>query len=279
MTTRAEQSAMTRPRLARSLLLAALVVLAGCNAFTGSEPTVEETVTPAPVPTDGPDYPPGIADNGVVASVVTETHERRMSGANYTFVSQQRVVGDNGTMWVTNRTRQIANDEGAYAGRIDHQVNEFPLGRFAEPIEYWGNESVYASRRVLSERTEFYGWQRTDQTANLTSLPLIERTLAATELSVVDRPDGVRLVGISLRNPDRLPSPAYLTEPRNVSLTVSVTDEGVIERWRLAYDATLANRTVRVTRDARLTDIGSTTVRRPDWVDQARAEFEERDGE
>jgi hypothetical protein len=270
---------MTRSRLGQSLLLAVLVVSAGCNAFTGDEPTAEETVTPAPVPTDGADYPPGVASDGVVASVVTETHERRMNDVNYTFLSQQRVVGDNGTMWVTNRSRQIANDDGAYAGRIDHRVNEFPLGRFAEPIEYWGNESVYASRRVLSEQTEFYGWQRTDQTANLTSLPLIERTLAATELSVVDRPAGVRLVGTSLREPDKLPSPPYLREPRNVSLTVAVTDRGVIERWRLAYDATLANRTVRVTRDARLTDIGSTTVRRPDWVGQARAETEENDDE
>ncbi|MFC7139199.1 hypothetical protein ACFQMA_05020 [Halosimplex aquaticum] len=202
-----------------------------------------------------------------------------MSEANYTFVSQQRVVGSNGTMWVTNRTRRIANDEGAYAGRIDHRVEEFPLGRFAAPIEYWGNESVYASRRILSDRTRFRGWSRTDQTDNLTSLPLIERTLAATDLSVVDRPDGARLVGRSLREPARLPSPPYLTDPRNVSLTVRVTGEGVITRWRLAYDATLTNQTVRVTREARLTDIGSTTVRRPDWVDTARAETLARDDE
>ncbi|WP_436925125.1 hypothetical protein [Halosimplex amylolyticum] len=266
-------------RLARTVALAVLLSLAGCGGLGGSDSADGGTVTPAPVPTDGAQYPPGIGKDGVAADVVAETHERRMNETNYTFVSRQRVAGPNGTMWVTNRTRRIANDEGAYAGRIDHRVEEFPLGRFAAPIEYWGNESVYASRRILSERTQFHGWSRTDQTDDLTSLPLIERTLAATELSVVDRPDGVRLVGRSLREPDRLPSPPYLTDPRNVSLTVRVTDEGMITRWRLAYDATLTNRTVRVTREARLTAIGSTTVRRPDWVDRARAETLARQGE
>jgi hypothetical protein len=264
---------MACDRLAHSLALALIVVLAGCAGFGGGEPTVDETVSPVPVPTDAPEFSPGIARDNVAAEVVAGTHERRLSETNYTFVSRQRVVGSNGTMWVTNRTRAIANDRGAYSGRIDRRVNEFPLGRFAAPIEYWGNESVYASRRILSERTSFYGWSRSDETEEFTSLPLIERTLSATRLSVVERPDGVTLVGSSLRDPAELPSPPYLQNPRNVSLTVVLSERGVISRWRLTYDATLDDRTVRVRRDARLTDIGSTTVRRPDWVDAARAEM------
>jgi len=248
-------------------------VLAGCAGFGGGEPTVEETVSAAPVPTDATEFSPGIARDSVAVGVVVDTHERRLSETNYTFVSRQRVVGSNGTMWVTNRTRKIANDRGAYSGRIDRRVNEFPLGRFAAPIEYWGNESVYASRRILSERTSFYGWSRSDETEEFTSLPLIERTLSATRLSVVERSDGVTLVGSSLRDPAELPSPPYLRNPRNVTLTVRLSEAGAISRWRLAYDATLDNRTVRVRRDARLTGVGSTTVRRPDWVDAARVEM------
>lgn len=267
---------MARDRGTYAVVLALVVVLAGCSGlgeFGEDEPTVEDTVTPAPVPTDEVEFSPGIAKSDVSADVVIETHERQMREVNYTFRSQQRVVGTNGTMWVTNRTRRIADSGGAYAGRIDRQVEEFPLGRFAAPIEYWGNESVYSSRRILTDRTSFYGWSRSDQTDTFTSLPLIGRTLEATRLSVVERPGGVTLVGDSLRNPERLPSPPYLQNPRNVSLTVKVTDNGVISRWRLAYDATLTNQTVRVTRDAKLTDIGSTTVERPDWVDAARAEM------
>ena len=273
---------MARDRLTSAMVLALVVVLAGCSglgAIGGGDPTVEETVTPAPVPTDAVEYSPGIAKSGVSTDVVMETHERQMRETNYTFRSQQRVVGTNGTMWVTNRTRKIANGDGAYAGRIDRSVREFPLGRFAAPIEYWGNESVYSSRRILTDRTSFYGWSRSDQTDTFTSLPLIGRTLEAIRLSVVERPGGVTLVGESLSDPERLPSPPYLQNPRNVSLTVKVTEDGVISRWRLAYDATLANQTVQVTRDARLTDIGSTTVDRPDWVDAARAEMLSRQDE
>jgi len=266
---------MSFERLAHPVLFAVLVVLAGCGSLGGSSPTAADTVTPVPVPTDGETYPAGISAAGVSPGILVETHERRLATTNYTFVSQQRVVGPNGTMWVTNRTRRIANEEGSYAGRIDHRVVEFPLGRFSKPIEYWGNESVYASRRILSDRTEFYGWQRnTDSPRNITSFPLMERSLEATRLSVVDGREGVTLVGSELRWPDRLPNPPYLTDPRNVSVTVSVGDDGVVTRWRLAYDATLVNGSVRVTREARLTDVGETTVRRPGWVDTARAEFE-----
>lgn len=262
-------------RLAHHVLFAGLVVLSGCAGIGGGSPTVTETVTPVPVPTEGETYPPGVRADSVAPGVLVEAHERRLSRTSYTFVSRQRVAGPNGTMWVTNRTRRVANEEGSYAGRIDHRVVEFPLGRFSEPIEYWGNDSVYASRRILSDRTEFYGWQRnTEPPRNLTSFPLLERSLEATRLSVVDRPDGVTLVGSELDWPDRLPNPPYLTDPRNVSVTVLVSDEGVVTRWRLAYDATLVNETVRVTREARLTDIGETAIVRPEWVDTARAEFE-----
>lgn len=264
---------MSWDRVTHAVALAALLVLAGCAGLGGTDPSVDETVTAAPVPTDGTEFPPGISSRGVVVDVVTETHERQLNETNYTFLSQQRVVGANGTMWVTNRTQQIDNERGTYSGRIDHRVREFPLGRFAAPIEFWGNESVYASRRILSERTSFYGWERTDETAEFTSLPLIGRTLAATRLSVVDRPDGVVLLGNSLRDPDRLPTPPYLRDPRNVSLTVRITDSGAITNWRLAYDATLVNETVRVTREARIVDVGSTTIRRPEWVDEARDEM------
>jgi hypothetical protein len=264
-------------RLTHLVLFVALVVLAGCGSLGGGSQAAGETVTPVPIPTDSERYPAGISAEGVSPSILTGTHERRMATTNYTFSSQQRVEGPNGTMWVTNRTRRIANEEGSYAGRIDHRVVEFPLGRFSEPIEYWGNDSVYASRRILSDRTEFYGWQRnTEPPRNLTSLPLLERTLGATRLSVVERrgEGRVTLVGSELRWPDRLPSPPYLTDPRNVSVTVSVSERGVVTRWRLAYDATLVNESVRVIREARLTDIGVTTVQRPGWVDTARAQFE-----
>jgi hypothetical protein len=268
---------MVRDRFAHSLAVATLVVLAGCGGFVGAEPTPRERVTPAPVPTDAEAYPPGISAEGVAASAVTEAHERQLRDTNYTFRSRQRVVGPNGTMWVTNRTRMVANGVSEYTGRIDHRVVEFPLGRFPDPIEYWGNESVYASRRILTDRTEFYGWSRLDDgPREVTSLPLLGRTLGATSVSVVDRPNGVVLVGTTLRDPARLPIPPYLSNPRNVSLTVRVTDSGLVTRWRLAYTATLENRTVRVTRRARLTAVGTTTVERPEWVDVARQRMQAR---
>jgi hypothetical protein len=61
-----------------------------------------------------------------------------------------------------------------------------------------------------------------------------------------------------------------MTTPQNVSLTATVTGDGVVTRWRLAYDTTVENRSVRVVRETRITEIGRTTVGRPAWVDTAR---------
>ncbi|MFC7139200.1 hypothetical protein ACFQMA_05025 [Halosimplex aquaticum] len=51
-------------RLSQLVVLTALAVLAGCGGLGGGDAVDEGTVTPAPVPTDGARYPPGIESGG-----------------------------------------------------------------------------------------------------------------------------------------------------------------------------------------------------------------------
>lgn len=263
------------------VVLTLAVALAGCSGLVPGEDDgggAATEPTPAPVPTDGESLPPGVSDDGIVVNSLIDAHERRLEAGGYTSVSEQRVTGVNGTMWESNHTRQVASGEQAFVGRVGHRVVEFPLGEFPDTYEYWSNGSVYASRRVLST-SSFYGWSRIDQREDIEPSPLLDRVLRATSVRVVDRESGVLLRGTELRRPSAFPNPPYLRDPHNVSLTVRVTEDGVVTRWRLAYDATIEDRTVRVRRVARISDIGSTTVRRPDWVDTARERIETVEGE
>ncbi len=261
------------------LALAVIITLAGCSGLPPADGDETGTApTPAPVPSDGEANPPGILEDDVVVDRLIDAHERRLGAAGYTSISRQRVVGRNGTMWETNNTRRVASGEQVYAGRIAHRVVDFPLGRFPDTYEYWTNGSVYASQRVL-ENASFYGWSRVDQRDDIEPSPLLPRVLRSVSIRVVDRESGAVLTATELRRPGTFPDPPYLENPRNVSFTATVTENGVVTRWRLSYDATIAGQTVRVQRRARLTDIGSTTVRRPDWVDTARERMETLEGE
>ncbi|PSP26058.1 hypothetical protein BRC64_12500 [Halobacteriales archaeon QH_10_67_22] len=258
-----------RTRSLALVAVAAATVVAGCGALGGGS---VETVTPAPVPTDGVAYPPGVAADGVSPARVANAHERTLLTTNYTVSSRRAVVGPNGTMRTTNRTRTVAAGGETYAGRFDRTVGDSPLATLPLTLEYWTNGSVYASREFVSGSPEYYGWSQGDRaTEDVDYSTVLTRTFDAVDVRVADRSaDGVVLVGSRLRRPDRLPNQPYLTDPRNVSLTARVTDDGVVSRWRLAYDATVADRPVRVVWRITVADVGTTTVDRPPWVDTAK---------
>lgn len=263
------------------MVLTLAVSLAGCSGLVPGEDVRSgggPEPTPAPVPTDGESLPPGVTNDGIVVSSLVDAHERQLEARGYTSISEQQVTGVNGIMWESNHTRQVARGEQAFLGRVGHRVVEFPLGELPDTYEYWSNGSVYASRRVLTT-SSFYGWSRINQQEDIEPSPLLARALRATTVRVIDRESGVLLRGTELRRPATFPNSPYLQDPRNVSLSVRVTEGGVVTRWQLAYDATIENQTVRVRRVARISDIGSTTVRRPDWVDTARERIETIEGE
>jgi hypothetical protein len=265
---------MARGPTRRSVALATLVActaLVGCSGFVGPTDSTE-AVTPAPVPSETAAYPPGISAASVSPEGVAAAHARRLQSRNYTLVSRQRVVGPNGTMRTTERRREVAAGGDVYAGRFNRTVREFPHRTLAGRIDYWTNGSVYASRGLVDGTAEYYGWSRDDPDEDVDGSDVIARVFAATDPHVVSREDEAIVVASSrLVRPDRLPSPPYLTAPHNVSLTARVTDEGVVVRWRLAYDATVEDRPVRVVWTSGLTDVGATTVERPAWLPQARA--------
>lgn len=259
---------MTRRRLARSLLLASVVVIAGCGGLTASDRVVETTLTPAPVPTAGTAFPPGIGESTVSPAVLADAHDRRLRAGGFTLVSRQRVVGHGGTLQRTRHERRVAAGGDTYVGQFTQSVPKYPLIGFP-PLElaYWTNGTVTAYHRETARAPRSYAVSRGEPpTSDVTRSRALERLLGAVETTVRERETGVVLVGSVLRRPEAFPTPLNLRRPRNVSLTVRVDDAGVATDWQLAYDATVANRSVRVVRTVRITEVGDTAVERPDWV-------------
>lgn len=58
-------------------------------------------------------------------------------------------------------------------------------------------------------------------------------------------------------------------DARNYRLTVRVTDEGLVESMTLRFDTVRNGVNVTVVQRFRTFDVGSTTVERPDWYDEA----------
>jgi len=291
---------MKRRVLGRADTLAAAVVVAalvaGCGALAGGESTA--TVTPAPVPTENTAFPPGVSPERVSSATLVSAHQRTLSTTNYTLRSHQRVVGPNGTVQEINRTRVVAAGGETFVGRFERTVVGSPLAREGLTLEYWSNGSAHATREAGHDAQPTYGWSRgADPSVDVDFSMVLARTFDAIDVRVVDRSaDGVILTGSRLLHPDRLPNQAalskppkldpeinpdsfrrvprqpYLSQPRNVSLTSTVTDDGVVVRWRLAYDATVNDQSVRVVWQVAFIDVGTTAVVRPEWVDTARQE-------
>ncbi|EMA28680.1 hypothetical protein [Haloarcula japonica] len=242
-------------------------VLAGCSGFV--QPENPETVTPAPVPTDGVGYPPGVSDDAVVPSTLASAHTRTLATTNYTLVTRQRVTDGNGTVLRrSNHMRYVAANKTTYAGQFRQNGTE--LNAFTTRIDYWTNGSIVAARYdERANRRNRVTWPVRDDgpVSDLSERRTIRGVGEAVDLSVADRRDsGVVLVGTRFRNPDRLNTPLFVSDPRNVSVRLRVNHDGTVSAFRLAFDAERSDRQVRVTQEMRLRHVGSTTVKQPEWV-------------
>ncbi len=243
------------------------LVLAGCSGFVQQDSP--ETVTPAAVPTDGVGYPPGVSDEAVVPPVLASAHARTLATTNYTLVSRQRVTDSNGTVLRrSDHTRHVAANKTTYAGQFRQNGTE--LNTFTTRIDYWTNGSIVAARYdERSNRPQRVRWTVRDDgpVSDLSERRMIRGIGEAVDLSVADRSDGgVVLVGTRFTNPDRLSTPLFVSDPRNVSVRLRVSHDGTVSALRLAFDAERSDQQVRVTQALWLRNVGSTTVTQPKWV-------------
>ncbi|MFC7234785.1 hypothetical protein [Halosegnis marinus] len=272
--------------MSRALLVAVLLVLAGCNAPAG-EPTVGESVTAAPVPevpttaTPAGRFAPGVRDDGVDGTRLADAHERALANASYT-VNQTLVrrYANGSLRWRYVTVGRFGATPGRFATVLDRTDREDGALRTRTVRRYGDGERAYQS--VTEGNTTTAGllrWPEGDPRDpgdvypdRLTNARAIERvfTLVETRRTGTVVVNGTRYA--------RIESVANASVPPlwNVTVTALVSPEGLVREYRVAYDVTRDDGSVRSVVALSYTRVGETRVTPPPWVESIRNETTER---
>lgn len=275
----------------RLLLVAALVVVAGCSspasAPTGTGTgTATATATAAPVPTDRPSafLAPGVTPRGVVDPVaLARAHRQTLGRTSVTVHVEESHRYANGTL----RWRRTATQRVDARGRTvrSHYVGEFEgagrgsgllsgFVRFPDATRverYTVGDGAYHRYRFPSGDTWYVGAASPDpRLVDPGLVPLfwaVEARVTARE--VRDGTAYYRLEGSEVADPatfGRVFAGGRFADVRDVSLEATADERGIVHRYRLTYTLVRADGVlVRGTESVRFADVGTTTVERPAW--------------
>lgn len=271
------------------LLACLLLVTAGCNVPEGGaadEPT--RTVTPVPVPAEET-LASGVTDEGVVnPRALADAHAGVLAETSYQLTVNRTVRGVNGTLRERLLLDLSLTADRTYRTETSTAGPEAPVFLGSPPANatFWSNGSTYVRKLTRDGKTTYNTfspvegagtwqyWARTVPFGGQRASPraFLTRTFRAVDTTVVSRADSNGTTVYRLRGnttTERLDE--SVAEPRNVSLTATVTEQGLVRSLSLRYVGTVEGERVRVVRNVTYHGVGETTVERPPWFDRAVA--------
>lgn len=274
----------------RVLLLVSLVVvgmLAGCSTVPGMDdssdspsPTADadgvatdeavetsgSTDTETPTEESGPEefeYPPGVTPETVDLEALADAHDRRLADESYSLEARM--------------TAEVADDERTetVAERRDPDSQR----RFRREISESGEIDRYATADAEYERRDDTVEPRYETTpvetfdderyrmANASKLFEFEPAVGNYTVEEGTVEDGRSMVRLRATEPART---AEGIEVHSLESTMAVDERGIVREYRLRVTAT-NRRGVNVTyrSEFELTDVGSTVVKEPSWLETA----------
>ena len=278
---------MTRVRVVAAVVV--VVLLAGCGAADDDTqntvnpaldgtptPTPSPTATPEPTPTATPPVSVTLPDalaGDTDAAELAVAHERNLGQRSRTVVRTVTVRDDEGRL--LGRNRVVIRDDGrADSGRlaVTRRVSgprPGAVGLETQSVAYWGNDSVTASRTVDPDGAVSYtfdqvpfpvgsGWDTTGRG----SVALAFELGTVTDARPIQRDPTVFAV-----TGQRETAPVF--DARNVSLSATVDESGVVRAFELSYTQRRDGAPRQITRTLQLRRVGETPVSRPSWFGQA----------
>ena len=260
-----------------SVAVAALLLLAGCSGLAAPvdeprtvNPHLDSTPSPTATPGSGVDYPPGVSADGVDAGRLAAAHADTLKNRSKAVRAHTTILAANGTT-LLSRTTTTRTDGDALAVSV-RTVGASPgfLGPFLD-YGYWSDGDATLVRQQRPDGTVRYRKRPGDAKPTIgvspTGRAIVEPLLYYAEF---------RYVGTERRGNATYHVLAAGTvtfrrteDARNVRVAAAVTPEGVVESTSLRYDTTLRGVEVTVVERFRVFDVGSTTVERPGWADEA----------
>ena len=292
-------------RLPKTLLLAGLLVLAGCTGTTGSSTTVAEpeptatptaTTMPTPDPTPEPAVKPGQIDAGAVADRHTAAIRDAGSYTMRTNISfdgfnESSPVGAFATLFSLSNTIRVDLEAGRSLSVGGSEHPEMPTTETYVDAERGQTfrRSATQDGNVTYQTFEYVPaalQNSTDAGAKqMTGGDQVERWLSTVNFSVVgvEQVDGQSFTRLEAEGPD---SHAKLNEGLNtwndsdyesMRTTMLIDDEGIVRELRYEIVVNTSGEAATSTMTIRWTDVGSTTVQEPNWLDEAQTTTTETD--
>ncbi|MFD1512588.1 DUF7537 family lipoprotein [Halomarina rubra] len=250
-----------------SLVLVVLVVLAGCSNAGSTAPAV----TPAAVPDDEATATPQparlTAESAADVDRVATAHRAATAGRSYTAHLSVRTVTTDAE---GNRSRLLegrALVEGSDR-RLDSEsvMWSIPGGEgHADVRERFVDGSARLTRHVQDGATEYAG--APDEWSTVTNRSLTRLVdLFAGDDATVERREGVD--GTRFVVETTTPPPQWNVSSFDARLVVR--ESGLVERLDASYVRTVSGSVVAVETTVLYSAVGTTTVERPPWFDEAR---------
>lgn len=266
-----------RSRLA-PVVLALVIVLAGCGSLAGSSPgTPTETVTPAPLPADAEQLAPGLTVEGVWNGTRLGTaHQNRLAGQNYTVRTAATVVFENGTVFSEYLTERRFSPDGT--GLVSTTLGGLRSVRASgtDTVETttWTNGSQHVIRRHHENGTVSYSVTTPDRSLRVytSTVPSLTATLTESDARVIDRSTNRTPATYTLTAPElaERPVPDVLDAVDRRTARLVVTENGLVQRVTVRQAGRLDGHRAVVNNTVSYHDIGTTTVERPPWLTTAR---------
>lgn len=260
-------------RCTSALVVAALCLLAGCSGFVGGQGDagVDETVTPAPVPTVEAEPAQGVSENGINAAAVGANHHAALADRNYTTRTRIQWRDRNGSASEHETVHRVED-----GGRRFHVVATYGLARADDVTghELWhdGDRTVLRLRNASGDdeyRRVAAGtggqYPRAELMSDVFSRLDVRRVAAtANGSTVVSGPVQI----------DDLGGLSQFRDESNATMSARIAPDGHVDRLVIGFDGRAQGGPV----DARLVidvaNVGSTTVSEPGWVETWRNQRE-----
>ena len=261
-----------RSTLAISLVVV-LVLLSGCSAvLDGGNGDGNGAGTEVPDSAEEFDYADGFSPNGVTdGQQALESHQSALEArGSYTgtYSYDVRASDGNSTLDVENRVdfesqqgyQRFDVDSPAYSGWVE---------------SYYEDDTRYRRSEIGGERSNVSVEEQNFTTAELTSTGPIRPLLSdvsSYEVSTEQR-DGTTVAVYERSGTEGIDSFYNVDESADISsfsATFAVDSEGVIRSASYDITYTTEGEEQTVTMEFELSDLGETSVERPDWADEAR---------
>ena len=273
-------------RLLPTLSCVCLVLLAGCNGLGAADAPSAQPTASAPTTattTSIFEFPPGVTADGVAEPfTLANAHADALADTSYTVRETRSLRYANGTLRSREvETNRMVAERGVY--RYDLVVRgtvEQFYGGTEGALTYYANGSAVARKTVVGNGNTAYGMEYGPSGDLLDPARVYHGTprnaerigalLSTVKASVEAGENGtVRIRATELSGGTLTVDGTTVSNVSNVEFRATVAPSGLVREYRLRFEGTVDGRRVTGLEHVRYSDVGSTTVEEPDWLENA----------